>query len=208
MTTARRGRPTRAQAQQLEITLREAAVAAFLEHGYDRATMEMIAEAAGITKRTLYARYSDKRSVFLDVIPWALTRSAERDSTCDVDDGDLETALLAFGRSALKRALDPDIVRLHRIAMNESARFPEFAVSAETFGWSQRHRQVVELLRRRMDAGEIEVDDVDMAAQHFLALVEVLPARLADFGVYRSKRQEERHLKHAVTLFLRGVLPR
>jgi TetR/AcrR family transcriptional regulator, mexJK operon transcriptional repressor len=208
MTTARRGRPTRAQAQQLEITLREAAVAAFLDHGYDRATMEMIAEAAGITKRTLYARYSDKRSVFLDVIPWALTRSAERDSTCDVDDGDLETALLAFGRSALKRALDPDIVRLHRIAMNESARFPEFAVSAETFGWSQRHRQVVELLRRRMDAGEIEVDDVDMAAQHFLALVEVLPARLADFGVYRSKRQEERHLKHAVTLFLRGVLPR
>jgi TetR/AcrR family transcriptional regulator, mexJK operon transcriptional repressor len=208
VTTARRGRPTRAQAAQLDQKLREAAVSTFLENGYDRATMEMIAEAAGITKRTLYARYPDKRAVFLDVIPWALTRSVERDSTTDIDGDDLEAALLAIGRGALKRALDPDIVRLHRIAMNESARFPEFAVSAETFGWSRRHRQVMELLRRHQATGDIDVDDVELAAEHFLALVEVLPARLADFGVYRSRRQEQRHLKHAVHLFLRGVLPR
>jgi TetR/AcrR family transcriptional regulator, mexJK operon transcriptional repressor len=207
-TTTRRGRPTRAEAEQLEITLREAAVATFLDHGYDRATMEMIAEAAGITKRTLYARYPDKRAVFLDVIPWALTRSVEREASADIDDDDLEAALLAIGRGALKRALDPDVVRLHRIAMNESPRFPEFAVSAETFGWSQRHRQVVLLLRRHQATGGIDADDVELAAEHFLALVEVLPARLADFGVYRSRRQEERHLKHAVKLFLRGILPR
>lgn len=180
----------------------------FLDHGYDRATMEMIAEAAGITKRTLYARYPDKRAVFLDVIPWALTRSVEQEAPSDIADDDLEAALLAIGRGALKRALDPDIVRLHRIAMNESARFPEFAVSAETFGWSQRHRQVIRLLRRHQAAGDIEPDDIELAAEHFLALVEVLPARLADFGVYRSRRQEERHLRHAVNLFLRGILPR
>jgi TetR/AcrR family transcriptional regulator, mexJK operon transcriptional repressor len=188
--------------------LREAAVATFLDHGYDRATMEMIAESAGITKRTLYARYPDKRAVFLDVIPWALTRSVERDSTADIDGDDLQAALLAIGRGALSRALDPDIVRLHRIAMNESPRFPEFAVSAETFGWSQRHRQVVQLLRHHQATGGIAADDIELAAEHFLALVEVLPARLADFGVYRSRRQEERHLKHAVQLFLRGILPR
>jgi AcrR family transcriptional regulator len=189
--------------------LRDAAVATFLEQGYDRATMEMIAEAAGITKRTLYARYADKRAVFLDVIPRALSRSVERDPAPAVgDDDDLEAALHAIGRGALKRALDPDTVRLHRIAMNESPRFPEFALSAETFGWSHRQRQVMDLLRRRQAVGDIEVDDIELAAEHFLALVEALPARLADFGVYRSRRQEERHLKHAVNLFLRGILPR
>jgi TetR/AcrR family transcriptional regulator, mexJK operon transcriptional repressor len=209
VTTARRGRPTRAQAAQLDQKLRDAAVATFLDHGYDRSTMEMIAEAAGITKRTLYARYADKRAVFLDVIPWALSRSVDRDSAPDIhDDDDIEDALLAIGRGALKRALDPDTVRLHRMAMNESPHFPEFAVSAETFGWSHRQRQVMDLLRRRRAAGDIEVDDIELAAEHFLALVEALPARLADFGVYRSRRQEERHLKHAVNLFLRGILPR
>ncbi|OBK33828.1 TetR family transcriptional regulator [Mycobacterium sp. 1245111.1] len=208
MTTARRGRPTRAQAEQLELKLREAAVATFLDHGYDRATMEMIADAAGITKRTLYARFPDKRAVFLDVIPWALSRSVERDWIPDVDGHDLEAALLAIGRGALRRALDPDIVRLHRIAMAESPKFSEFSISAETFGWSSRHRQIVDVLRRHEAAGEIELGDVDLAAEHFLALVELMPARLADFGVYRSRREEDRHLRHAVTLFLRGILPR
>ena len=53
--------------------------AVFLDHGYDGATMEEIARVADITKRTLYARYPDKRAVFLDVIPWALSRAVEQD---------------------------------------------------------------------------------------------------------------------------------
>lgn len=204
----RRGRPTQAEARQLQQKLRKAAVQTFLKYGYDGTTMDAIATAAGITRRTLYARYPDKRAVFLDVIPWALARSVQRDSTPEVDDDDLEAALLAIGRGALRRALDPDVVRLHRIAMNESPRFPEFAVSAETLGWSRRQRQVMELLRRHEARAHIKVDDIELAAEHFLALVEALPARLADFGVFRSRRQEERHLRHAVNLFLNGILPR
>jgi TetR/AcrR family transcriptional regulator, mexJK operon transcriptional repressor len=183
-------------------------VSAFLEYGYDGATIEAIARAAGVTKRTLYARYQDKRAVFLDVIPWALSRTVQRDSIPDCNDDDLAAALTAIGRGALKCALDPDTVRLHRIALNVSDRFPEFAISAETLGWSRRQRQVMELLRRHQAAGNVHVDDLELAAEHFLALVEALPARLAEFGLFRSRRQEQRHLKHAVNLFLRGILPR
>jgi TetR/AcrR family transcriptional regulator, mexJK operon transcriptional repressor len=206
--TTRRGRPTREEASQLHEQLREAAVGVFLENGYDGATMEEIARAAGITKRTLYARFPDKRAVFLDVIPWALTRTVDNDAGTKIDDDNLEAALTAIGRGAIKRAIDPDTVRLHRIVRNEAGRFPEFAVSAETFGWSRRQRQVMELLRHHRDLGAIDVDDLELAAEHFLALVEAMPARLADFGVYRSRRQETRHLQHAVTLFLNGILPR
>jgi len=52
-TTTRRGRPTREEAARLHEQVREAAVAVFLENGYDGATMEEIAKEAGITKRTL-----------------------------------------------------------------------------------------------------------------------------------------------------------
>jgi AcrR family transcriptional regulator len=204
----RRGRPTRAEATRIQERLREAAVAVFLENGYDGATMEEIAKAADITKRTLYARYPDKRAVFLDVIPWALTRTVQSDVSAKVDNDDLEAALTAIGRGAIKRAVDPDTVALHRIVRNETGRFPEFGVSAETLGWSRRQRQVMDLLARHRADGTIEVDDLELAAEHFLALVEALPARLADFGVYRSRRQENRHLQHAVRLFLNGVLPR
>lgn len=208
MTTARRGRPTQTEAVQLRERLRESAVSAFLEYGYDGVTMEGIAQAAGITKRTLYARYPDKRAVFVDVIPWALSRAVDRDLSRKADDDDLEAALTELGRGAVKRALDPDTRRLHRIVMNEASRFPEFAISAETLGWSRRQRQVMDLLRHHQEAGTIAVDDIEIAAEHFLAIVETLPARLADFGVFRSKRQAERHLKLAINLFLNGIVPR
>ena len=208
MTTARRGRPTREEASQLKERLREGAVSAFLEYGYDGATMEAIAQAAGVTKRTLYARYPDKRAVFVDVIPWAFSREVDRDVKRKTTDDDLPGALTEIGRGAIRRALDPDTRRLHRVVMNESGRFPEFEVSSETLGWSRRQRQLMDLLRHHQEAGNIEVDDIELAAEHFLAMVEALPARLADFGVFRSKRQEERHLKVAVNLFLHGVLSR
>jgi TetR/AcrR family transcriptional repressor of mexJK operon len=206
----RPGRPTQAEAKRLGEQLREAAVATFLEHGYDGTSMEAIARAAAITKQTLYSRYPDKRAVFLDVIPWAMSRSEEQDLARDTLDDDLVAALTAIGRDALARATDPALARLYRIAMNESARFPEFALSAETLTWSPRQRAVMDVLRRHQAVGTVEIpdDDIDLAAEHFLALVQALPSRLAEFGVFRTKKQQERHLQYAVKLFLRAIEPR
>jgi AcrR family transcriptional regulator len=203
----RPGRPTQAEAERLDEQLREAAVATFLDHGYDGASMEAIARAAGITKQTLYSRYADKHAVFVDVIPWAMSRYEQPDSVSPDDQDDLYAALMTIARDALARVTDPKLVRLQRIAMNESARFPEFSLSGETMTWSPRLRAVMDLLQRHQDTGTIDVDDIELAAEHFLTLVQVLPARLADFGVFRTKHQEERHLKSAVAFFLRGVAP-
>lgn len=204
----RRGRPTQAEAEALDRTVREAAVATFVELGYAGASMEAIARAAGTTKRSLYARYADKRAVFADVIPWALARYTDAEPVEQLPDDDLEAALLAVGRASLTRATHPENVRLKRIAFNEAALFPEFNISAESMMWAGRQRAVTELLRHHEELGNIEVDDVELAAEHFLALVEAVPARMADFGVFRSKPQQERHLRYAVQLFLRGALPR
>ncbi|MCV7300386.1 TetR/AcrR family transcriptional regulator [Mycobacterium barrassiae] len=208
LVATRRGRPTQAEAKKLDLAVREAAVATFLEMGYAGASMEAIAKAAGITKRSLYARYADKRAVFADVIPWALARYVDDGSIDDIDDEDVETALLAVGRIALARATHPENVRLKRIAFNEAPQFPEFNISAESMMWAGRLRAVTELLRRHEELGTIKVGDLELAAETFLAMVEAVPARMADFGVFRSTEQQERHLRYAVRLFLRGVLPR
>ena len=170
--------------------------------------MEAIARAAGVTRRSLYTRYADKRALFASVIPWALARFVDDEVVADVDGDDLEAALLAVGRAAVTRAVHPQNVRLKQIAMSEAAMFPEFKVSAESMMWAGRQRAVTELLRRHAELGNIDVGDPELAAEHFLAMVEAVPARMADFGVFRSKKQQERHLQYAVRLFLRGVTPR
>jgi TetR/AcrR family transcriptional regulator, mexJK operon transcriptional repressor len=205
----RPGRPTQAEAERLGEQLREAAVAVFLEYGYDGASMEAIARAAGITKQTLYSRYPDKRAVFADVIPWAMSRHDNHAGVGSDGGHDLRESLTFIAREALAQSTNPQIMRLQRIAMNESLRFPEFAVSAETMRWSARLRAVMEILERHVEAGEIDIDgdEVELAAEHFLALVEALPWRLAEFGVFRSSKQAERHLQYAVNLFMRAVAP-
>lgn len=202
------GRPTIAEAEKLEERLRKAAVEAFLAQGFDGTTMEGVARAAGISKRTLYARYPDKHALFAAVVTSPLMRQQPGDSDFDVAPDDLEAGLLAIGRAALARALDPEIVRLARMAMAEAGRFPEFARSAQSVAWSPRIQAVQKLLTHHAELGTIEVDDVEIAAEQFLALAAAMPARLAAFGVRRSRAVQERHLRHAVGLFLRGVLKR
>ena len=206
--TTRRGRPTHAEAKELDRQLREAAVATFLEHGYDGTTMEAVARAAGITKRTLYARYTDKHELFITVIPWALSRLDEQDVVHEPEGDDVAASLIAIGRAAIARAVDPKTTQLMRLAMYETSRFPEFDVKPESMAWSAQHRAVADALRRHQGRQSLVIADVELAAEQFLAIVVVLPGRLADFGVFRSPEEEELRLQHAVTLFLNGMLPR
>jgi AcrR family transcriptional regulator len=202
------GRPTRAEAADLKELLRHTALKMFLDHGYNGTTMEAVASAAGVSKRTLYAAYPDKRALFGSVVTWALGRHEWAEPPPETSTDDLAGELTAIARSTLARALDPDIVRLSRMAMTEATRFPEVVGEAHSLVWSPRLRAVMDLLERHSLDGTVKVDDPELAAEQFLAMVSAIPARLAAFGLFRPADVEARHLDHAVTLFLRGALTR
>ena len=204
----RTGRPTRAASARLADRLVEAAAQVFLDRGFDGATMDAIARAAGVTRRTLYAHYPTKEAVFSAAVRHALSHQQEPPAEPSVSGEDLAEALTIIAREAVARAVDPDTVRLQRMAMAESGRFPEFSQSAHTLMWSPRMRRLVELLDRHARGGAIVVRDVELAAEQFLAMVSLMPGRLAAFGVHRDPEDEERHIAHAVELFLSGLRPR
>ncbi|WP_029112751.1 TetR/AcrR family transcriptional regulator [Mycobacterium sp. URHB0044] len=209
MTAASRtGRPTRAAAKKLDERLRQAAVDTFLQYGFDGATMEAVARAAGISKKTLYTRYADKHALFASVIPWALSRLELSDADDEHADEDLAASLISLGRAAISRAVDPDRAKLLRIALDESDRFPEFGVAAHSLLWSAQQRAVMETLERFREPMGLEIANVEIAAEQFIAMVALVPGRMADFGIFRSPEVEEQHLEHAVALFVRGILPR
>jgi AcrR family transcriptional regulator len=201
----RTGRPTQAEVAELEQRLRTTALEEFLDRGYDGTTMEAVARHAGITRRTLYARYPDKKTLFVDVITWARTRSAWDQPNFTVDFDDLPAALTAIARSAVARAIDPELVRLDRIVISERDRFPELVIFGRSNPLSPRMQVVMDLLRWHEQRGTIAVDDLELAAEQFLAMVSMMPARLAAVGVRRPPEEEERHIRHAVRLFVRGL---
>ncbi|HVA07994.1 MAG TPA: TetR/AcrR family transcriptional regulator [Acidimicrobiales bacterium] len=204
----RTGRPTLDEAPQIEARLRQAAVETFLEHGFDATTMDAVAKAAGITKRTLYAHYPDKRTLFANAITWAIERHPWKKPPSGVSPADLADALAAIARSTLEVAHDPDVVRLVRMGMTESKRFPDVATRIESLTVVPFTQAVVDLLNQHACAGTVVVEDVEIAADQFLSMVTATSTRLAAFGITRPPKVERRHLEHAVKLFLNGVLPR
>src|SRR4029079_1549149 len=93
------GRPTREQAEQRHQLLLDRALEMFLENGFELTTIESIAAAVGMTKRTVYARYEDKRALFKATVQRAVERwivPIERFRAVESDD--LQATLVEFAR--------------------------------------------------------------------------------------------------------------
>ncbi len=66
------------QGSEARVRLQQAAIELFREHGYDRTTAAEIAARAGVTERTFFRHFPDKREVLFDgqaVLVDALTAS-------------------------------------------------------------------------------------------------------------------------------------
>jgi TetR/AcrR family transcriptional regulator, mexJK operon transcriptional repressor len=203
-----RGRPTHAEAVAIDDRLRRSAIEAFVDNGFEGTTMEAVAVAAGISKRTLYAKYADKHSLFAAVIPQALADMPFIGVAIEVPNGDLGDSLREMAREIILRLVDPQAVKLRRLAVLEADRLAELDPIEGADMWSTSLQSIVRLLWSHAEAGEIVVDDFEVAADLFLAMVAGSPTMWADFGLFHSTEELALHIERGVDLFLFGILPR
>ena len=62
----------------------------------------------------------------------------------------------------MRRAIDPAMVKLGRIAVAHALRFPEIPRQAHTTGWSPRHETLIDLLKRHAAKGSIVAEDPEI----------------------------------------------
>ena len=77
--------PVAKKEDDVRVRLQGAALDLFREHGYDRTTAAEIAARAGVTERTFFRHFSDKREVLFD--GEAVLRAALTTSIADAPDG-------------------------------------------------------------------------------------------------------------------------
>lgn len=123
-----RGRPRLEDVADLERELLDTALNAFLENGYAGTSMAMIVKAAGISKTTLYSRYSSKQDLFLAIVQRIIDNSAmSRPPELDDEASSLESGLKSYAIELLKFSKKPVIMALDRLILTESHRFPELS---------------------------------------------------------------------------------
>ncbi|NQV83465.1 MAG: TetR/AcrR family transcriptional regulator [Rhodospirillales bacterium] len=153
-----------------------AATGVFLDHGYGAASMDAIAEKAGVSKQTVYSHFGSKEALFGAII----------EDICDellrgqtqpmpplkpVDGDDLERRLMGMAERFLGTVLTGRAVALFRVVIAESGRFPELAESFYRAGPTAAIENMARLLRDLDQAGTLSVPDPVSSAKLFFALL-------------------------------------
>jgi AcrR family transcriptional regulator len=199
------GRPTAQAALLLEAAILDDATAAFLRDGYAATTIEAIARACSVAKRTIYARWNGKPALFRAVLERLMAKWLA--TAGDWPDGDgLEPALRRAAGQILAVALTPEAVALHRLVIAECGRFPEVPVMLRQAGASLGTARLTVLLDRAVARGEIPAQDTMFAAEQFMDMLLAGPQRRAlGLGVRLDADQARVWLDRTVLLFLGGV---
>lgn len=199
------GRPTAEAAALLEITILDAATAAFLADGYAATTIEAIARTCRVAKRTIYARWDGKPALFRAVLERLMAKwLSDAGDWAEADD--LEAALNNAAVLILAIALTPEAIALNRLLIAESGRFPELPLMLRQAGATEGTTRIAALLDRAITQGVLPPRDTVFAAEQFLHLVLAGPQRRAlGLGPKLDEQQVQAWRQASVALFIRGI---
>jgi TetR/AcrR family transcriptional repressor of mexJK operon len=203
--STRRGRP-RDTAKDEAILL--AAGDLFMEHGYEAVSVDAVAQRAGVSKATIYARYADKDALFAAVLRQECERAVSPDSFSPDPDQSVRDTLILLATRFLDLVTGDKAMQMHRVLVAETARAPRMAeLFYETAVLTLKNRFAA-WLRAETDAGRLHVRDADGAAWRYLGGVKGEAHLRASFGLPPVDPERLRsHIEAAADEFLRAHGP-
>ncbi|MGV6811366.1 MAG: TetR/AcrR family transcriptional regulator [Brevirhabdus sp.] len=176
----------------------------FMRDGYEGASVDMIAKAAGVSKATLYSYFPDKSALFIEVVRNECGRQAEQSVNIDACGVSAEEGLTCIAQSVTSFLYSPFAQRVFRICVAEADRFPQLGREFYKSGPQLLHETLVEFLGICVNRGEIEVDDMDLAADQFAELCKVELFAKMVFNIIETPDHHalERVIQGAVETFM------
>ncbi len=149
----------------------QAAEALFLAHGYGAVSMDAVARQAGVSKATLYAHFASKDVLFAGIVCDKGDDNPLEESLFPDSVPDLRAALLAIGQRLLRYLLRQRTLAIVRIAIAESARFPELGLAFYTNGPQRSCDRFGAWLATLSAQGLVHTPDPLAATHQFTALL-------------------------------------
>lgn len=154
----------------------DAAKRLFIEYGFGATSMDAIAQAAGVSKATVYAHHDSKQALFAAtarrecarVVGQMAIASGCQDLSAAPD---LEAALTRIGRSFVNAIMSDEITALLRMVIAEAIRFPEIGQIYYDSAPRQTRQNVTRYLQQARAEGLIHARDCELAASQFLGML-------------------------------------
>ena len=142
----------------------------FITMGFKDASMDKIAEKAGISKKTVYNHFQNKENLF-EVIVDGLLEQRQKMKTISYDSNkSLEEQLLIFAASEISLINSPKKIKLSRfltLTFLNDLEFQRKIVSK----YPPMHKALIEWLEEAKTDNRINTDNTQMAAGVFYSLI-------------------------------------
>lgn len=200
----RRGRP-RADPEQGRQQIVAAATALFLAKGFAQTSVEEIARAIGVTKRTIYDHVGDKEAVFRAVCRELGTGRSNLAFTAPLEDRPLAEVLEEMARLMVGSVLRPEVVALSRAIASERSRFPDLFMQIMDTAWLELNQALVAVFEGLQRQGRVAGIDPWRAANLFYDAIIGNRLFRATVG-YDDPAMTDRELAERIEMFRRGYL--
>ena len=205
MTETRRRTPTGERADLKRRAIVDAARETFLARGFE-AGIDVIARQADVSKVTIYNHFGSKSELFHAVIHDAL-KEALQQSTLALEKSlaesdDIREILVRTARGWVAGMAQPQVLALRALVASEAQRFPELGQAWKANGPDLTSAILAEEFRKRIDAGELAIPDVDLALVQLYALVLYPHFTHAAYGERIGEQRTDDLVNRGVDMFL------
>jgi TetR/AcrR family transcriptional repressor of mexJK operon len=178
----------------------------FIDKGYDAVSMDAVADAAPVSKRTLYNHFKDKKSLFSAVMQSRCSQFSATMAQSLQDCRNAEQALTRIGQQFLGAVLEPDSLNMYRVIINQSQQFPELGKLFYESGPARTRQLLADYLKGVHKKGELNVPNPELAGNMFIGMLINRVHMQCLLGQKKnvSKREKDEIVRYAVQLFVRG----
>ncbi len=157
--------------RQRRETLLRAATDLFIENGYANTSLDDIIEHAGGSRATIYSAFGGKEGLLQAVIGRFTDEFQEHLDAVDFDHKPLEEGLQLIGREFLQMILSPIALGMFRVTVSEAPRLPEVGRAYYQSGVARVQERLCRYLVARNTAGELCLENPQLATAQFLAML-------------------------------------
>lgn len=160
----------RGKSEKKRVQILEAATSLFISQGITATSMDQLAEAAGVSKQTLYSHFGGKEDLFVAAIEQKCIHYALSEELFD-DERPLREVLKDLASHLVELLLSEDAIKLHRLCISGVDQFPTIC---ELF-YEAGPRNITNIFRKYLDRqvaiGNMNIENCEFAAQQFLFMV-------------------------------------
>lgn len=209
MSSPRAASPGRPKDPEKRAALVEAAGRLFCEHGFEAVSLEAIAQAAGVSKLTIYSHFGDKEGLF--------TAAVEARCECQLPHGlferpvdlPIDEALRQIGTAFVDLVFSDEAVTLMRMMAAQAGQSTRLAGLYYQAGPKRALEEMECFLREAQRRGQLALDDPKTAAAQFFVLLKGLAHFRCLIGLQPPPDEADRraHVERCVALFLKAFAP-